>query len=303
VPESEILWLHDPSPVNPYGRGHGILQALTDEVTTDEFAAKHTGSMFFNKATPEFVVMDSNATEPDLRTHERHWASRLQGLYKAFRPYFTNRKLEFWQPNQMNLENLTLVPLRKFERDIQLQCWGLPPEQLGVVEKSNRATAEASDFIMETRLIRPRRGFLADEFSMKLAPEYDDRIEVGFVDTTPQDKKLSLDTMKANPAAYTINDWRRLTGDPPVEGELGESYLVPLNSYVTTDPLDNAQRPNQPGAAANEDDEDETTDETTEDEDTDTDEDEDDTDTDDETDDDTDEDEDESRATTELTHA
>ena len=67
------------------------------------------------------------------------------------------------------------------------------------------------------------------------------------------------------------------------------------NKSATTDPLDNEQRPNQPGAAANEDDEDEEeTDETDEDEDEDLDDDSDDSD--DDGDEDDDDDSDESRA-------
>lgn len=255
IPESEVIWIHDPSPVNPYARGSGILKALSDEVTGDEFASKHANTLFFNKATPEFVVMDSEAGDEEIEVHERHWNSRLRGLYRAFKPYFTNRNLEFWQPEQMNLENLTLVPLRKFQRDIQMQCWGLPPEQLGVVEKSNRATAEASDYIMESRLIRPRRKFLAEELSMKLAPQYDERLEIQFVDTTPRDREQSLKVFTANPVAFDMDDWRELAGLERLGGEFGKARLVPLQSYVTTDPLDNTQRPNQPGAAANADDE------------------------------------------------
>ena len=132
IPEREMIWFHDASPHNPYGRGHGIIQALADEVTGDEFASKHSAQIFFNRAAPEFVVMDSTARDEELDSFELAWMSRLRGLYRAMKPYFVNRKLDFWQPAQQNLENLTLVPLRVFERDIQLQTWGIPPEQLGI---------------------------------------------------------------------------------------------------------------------------------------------------------------------------
>lgn len=267
IPERQIVWIHDPSPSNPYGRGRGILQALSDEVTTDEHASKHALGLFFNRATPEIVVMDPGADEDEIDSHERHWNSRLRGLYRAFKPYFANRKLEFWQPQQMNLENLTLVPLRKFERDIQLQCWGIPPEQLGIIEKSNRATAEASNYIFELNLIRPRRRFVAEEIGLKLAPFFDERIEVGFVDTVPKDKEGTLKVMTANPVAFIMDEWRELAGLEPEGGELGNARIVPLNSYITIDPLDNSLRPNQPGAAANDDDEDDAEDDTTTDED------------------------------------
>jgi len=249
IPEREIIWIHDASPYNPYGRGHGIIQALADEVSGDEYAAKHVNQLFFNRAMPEIVVQDFDASPEQINQLERGWNNRLRGMYRAMRPYFTNRKLELWQPQQQTLENLTLVPLRQFERDIQLQTWGIPPEQLGIVKDSNRATAEASDFIFESRVIRPRRQFLADELTMKLAVQYDERLELQFVDTSPRDKEHALKVMTAGPAAFTVDEWRASAGLEPIEG--GDARIVPLNVYLTDDPIDNDTRPNQPGAAAN----------------------------------------------------
>lgn len=249
IPETEMIWIHEASPHNPYGRGHGIMQALADEVSADEFASKHVGQLFFNRASPEFVLMDKEATDVELDVHEHAWNSRLRGLYKAMKPYFTNRTLEFWQPAQQNLENLTLVPLRLFERDIQLQTWGIPPEQLGITTSSNRATAETSDYIFESRVVRPRRTFLAEELSLKLAPMYDERIEVSFFDTSPRDKEHALKVMIANPSAFTINEWREQAKAEPLSEEFGKARKVMLSDYYTVDPMDTESRPGQPGMA------------------------------------------------------
>lgn len=249
IPMSEMLWVHDAAPADPYRRGSGIIRALGDEIETDEYSAKHAKQLFFNRATPEFVVMDEGAGDKEIKIHERAFMQRLQGLWKTLQPYFTNRKLEFWQPQSMNLENLTLVPLRKHERDIQLQCWGMPPEQIGIVENSNRATIEASDYVFQTRLIKPRRDFLAEELTLKLAPEFDDRLVVGFVSTVPEDKTHRLNVMKAAPWAFGETEWREFAG---IAGPVRGARLVPLNSYVTEDPLDQTTRPQSGGAAPKE---------------------------------------------------
>ena len=36
IPETEILWMAEPNPTNPYGRGSGMGRALGDELETDE---------------------------------------------------------------------------------------------------------------------------------------------------------------------------------------------------------------------------------------------------------------------------
>lgn len=250
IPQADVLWLHDPMPSNPYMRGSGIVRALADEVETDEFAAKHTKTMFFNKAMPDYVVMAESDGDGEVKALERHWRQKLQGFWKAMTPFFINRELKFWQPNQMNLENLTLVPLRKHERDIQLQCWGMPPEQLGIVENSNRATAEASNYIFQSRLIKPRREFLADELTQRLAAQYDERLVVGYVDTTPADKEHQLSVAKSMPHLNTVDGWREmLLGEPPLEGGKGEVYVMSLANYATPDLADAEARPNNPTGA------------------------------------------------------
>lgn len=250
IPESEILWLSDPMPSDPYTRGSGIVRAIADEVETDEYAAKHGKGLFFNRAAPDFVVMDPEAGEDEIQTYERKWRQRLQGFWKAMTPFFANRELKFWQPQQMNFENLTLVPLRQHERDIQLQCWGMPPEQLGIVENSNRATIDASNFVFQSRLIKPRRQFLADELTHRLLRLYDERLELRYVDTTPADKEHQLSVAKTMPHLNTVDGWRALLlGEPPLEDGKGEVYVMSLANYATPDLADPEARPNNPTGA------------------------------------------------------
>jgi HK97 family phage portal protein len=252
VPANEMLWLHDPAPSNPYTRGTGLVRAQADEIETHEYASKHAKALFWNRATPEIVVMDPEAGEEEMLRHEQHWRQRLQGFLRAMRPYFTNRKLEFWQPTQMNLDNLTMVPLMKHERDVIMQTWGVPPEQFGLVENSNRATIDGSDYVMESRVILPRRQFLAAQLTLKLLPEYDPRLVLGFASTVREDKVHELNVMKAAPWAFGESEWRERAGYA-VPAPAGDARLVPLNSFVTTDLEDPEQRPAAAGPAPPED--------------------------------------------------
>jgi Phage portal protein len=250
IPDSEIVWFHDPAPANPYRRGSGIVRAQADEIETHEFASKHAKQLFFNRATPEYVVMDEGAGKEEVEIHERAWLQRLQGYWRWQKPYFTNRKLEFWQPTQMNLDNLTMVPLMKYERDVILQSTGVPPEQLGIVENSNRATIDGSNYVYESRIVRPRRVFLRDAMQLRLIPEYDERIRLDFVDTIPADNEQRLQTAARAPHVPTVDEWRDWMGLPALGGELGKAHLMTMNTFLAVDPLDPAARPQTGGGAA-----------------------------------------------------
>lgn len=243
IPDTDIFWIHDAAPVDPYRRGSGLVRAMGDELETAEYASKHAKQIFFNRAIPEFVVMDEGASTDEINRHEVAFNQRLQGFWRWYKPYFVNRKLDFWQPQQMNLENLTLVPLMKHERDVIFQTCGMPPEQMGLVENSNRATIDGSDYVYESRIVRPRREFLRDAIQTGLAPEYDERLVFGFVDTVPEDKEHRLNIAKAAPHALTLDEWRAMGKLQPVGGELGGARLIPMNSYLTADPLDPETRP------------------------------------------------------------
>lgn len=244
IPASEVWWAKIHAPADPYGRGAGIAQALSDEIATFEYSSKHAQGIFFNRAMPEIVIQDEGASADEVTRHEEHWNSRLQGFWRAFKPYFTNRKLEFWQPNQMNLENLTLVPLQKFERDMILMTWGVGAEQLGVSEGARLfKNIQADAYVYETQVIRPRRQWWALQLQTYIAPEYDKRIRVGFADTTPEDAEQKLNALKAAPHSVTVDEWRSVQGLPPIGGDEGKARLVPLNSYLAVDALDMASRP------------------------------------------------------------
>lgn len=248
IPEDEIIRITDPRLVDPYSRGTGLVRSLGDEIETDEYAAKHAKTLFYNRAMPDVVIMDPNAEETELDRYEMHWRNRLQGYLRSHLPFFANRKLEFWQPTTPNLENLTLVPLRKFERDVILQTYGIPPEQMGIVENSNRATSEASDFIMEKRVIEPRRIALAAQLQQKLLWSYngDMRLQLRFKSTIPADKEYQRAVMVGAPWAFGESEWRQQAGYPAAAPS-GDVRMVPMNSYATTDLTDAEQRPQAAG--------------------------------------------------------
>jgi hypothetical protein len=248
VPDSEIVWMHNPAPANPYGRGTSITGALADEIQVDEYVAKFANSLFFNRMTPDFLAMvyeqgDGGAVvgvHPDeLERIEQKWIEKNQGFYRSFKAMFLNRKVDIHEFQKPTMEQLVYPGLRNVERDIILQTWGMPPEQLGIVESSNRATAEVSNYIFESRVVQPRRESLRAQLQARLAPEYDDRLVVDYVDTTPADKEHRLAVMKAAPWAFSQEEWHEQAGSD----DGGEVYMVPLNSYATTDLLDAKQRP------------------------------------------------------------
>jgi len=235
IPETEILWLSDPNPANPYGRGSGLGNVLADELETNEYAGRHLRQFFFNRARPDLIISpkQKSGTDSPLRPEEverleHDWLSKNQGFWRAFKPYFVSREIEV-KELATDFRSMQFSELRSAQRDIIIQTFGLPPEILGVIENSNRATIEAADYMFAKYVLTPRLEFLRSVFQERLIPEYDDRLIVDYESPVQEDKRHELEAAKTNSSVLTIDEWRELAGYDPLSDDRGDVHLMPAN--------------------------------------------------------------------------
>ena len=234
IPETEILWLPNHNPANPYGRGTGLARALADELETDEYAARHIRQQFLNQARPDFGVYPGEDKETWSQTErdrvEQQWADQHQGFWRAFRPRFAGKKLGIYEFTQTDNRSLQLVQLREFNADLVRKIWGVPPEIMGIVGPgSSRATVAWSSYIFAKWVLVPRLEMFRALLQERLAPEYDERLIVDYVSPVDEDADFQLEVLQANPAAWTIDEWRARGGGAPLPDGQGQVFLVPFN--------------------------------------------------------------------------
>lgn len=219
VPEADVLYLRRPNLELPYGRGSGAGEALADELDIDEFAAKHMKSFFFNRALPEaFVSITGTAggkkSEEVIDAFEKKLEEKHRGVGKAWRPHFTNGTVSVQQVGS-SLKDQQMKELRNLERDTLLQVFGIPPECVGIVENSNRATINSAIYIYALNVLLPRLVLLCDGLT-PLAKEWDSRLILGFESPVEEDYEFNLRVMTAQPTLFTKNEWRELAEMPSI---------------------------------------------------------------------------------------
>lgn len=228
IPDTEFLWFSEVDPLNPYGRGSGAAMALGDELDTDEFAARHTKSFFYNSARPDLIVYPKapgQISPANIRRMEDDWMSQNQGFFRAFKPYFLTREVEVKELDQ-NFRSMTLVQLREFERDTIMQQYGVPPEILGVLENSNRATIDSADYLMARYVIDPRLEFQRTVMQERLVPEFDERLILEYLSPVQEDREHHLKVATVAPWSLTVDEWRKMSGHAPLEDEKAGSLFV-----------------------------------------------------------------------------
>lgn len=230
VPVTEIVPFIDPDPNNPYGRGSGLSLALDDEIQTDEYAAKHMKAFFLNRARPDLIISGQFISEKDSLRLEKQWLSSHQGFWKAFKPLFFSQKIDVKELTQ-SFESMQMVQVRKHERDTFVQVFGVPPEKFGIMADSKRSTIAQADLFWQKDVIRPRLEAIRRSIQGVLVPQYDDRLILDYETPVIQDDVFRLDVMKVQPAAFTVNDFRREANKPSL-GPPGDVLIVPLNSQL-----------------------------------------------------------------------
>lgn len=232
IPADDIFWSRHRDPLNPYHRGSGVAKALSDEISIDEMAGKHSLAFLRNNARPDLLIMpkdDGTISEPDRDRLQNWWSEQLQGYWRRFKPLFMTRPMEV-KVIEQNFKDMQLTQMRESESDTIMQVWGIPPEILGRLSKSNRATINEAEEIFANYCLIPRLERQRATFQRFVNMEYDDRVIVDYESPAPSDDEHSLNVYKAQPNAFSLNEWRDLAGMPPMEeldGQFGKGSSKP----------------------------------------------------------------------------
>jgi HK97 family phage portal protein len=223
IKEEDIFWSKDVNLSNLFGRGSGVGQSLADEIDSDEYAAKLLRLVFANKGFKDTIISiksEGGANDNIAEQLEAKYNQRSRSFYNAGRAMVIDGGQVDVKPLTYSMEELQLLNLRQWERDIIYQTFGIPPELFGLVENSNRATINSALTIFGMITLTPRLETLRSELELKLLPYFDPtgQYNLCFDSPVPVDKDFQLDVMKASPDSFSDNDYRLLAGFPPIPG-------------------------------------------------------------------------------------
>ena len=248
VPASEILSMVDPDPVDPFGRGGGATQAISDELATDEATAQYIRYFFQNRARPDVVISpkasgprDTALKASELARLEQGWLNEHQGFARSWRPYFSPRELNIAEIKQ-DTSGIQLTGLRAWARDTVLQLFSIPPELIGLVQNSNRATISAADHLFKRNTILPKLELIRSCLQTRLVPEYDPALVLDFQSPVEKDREHALAVAKAMPAALTLDEWRAMMDLPPLPDGQGQEYVWQMGQTPVRRPADRRNR-------------------------------------------------------------
>lgn len=243
VSVDDMFIMRDLKPLDPYRRGLGQAEALADEIEIDEYAAKFQKKFFYNDATPGIVVAMPGASDAQQERLLAKWKERLRGADKSHsvitiggppdHPATVTKVAD-------NMKDLDMVNGRTFVRDAVLEHFGVPREIMGITQNSNRATADAAQYIYAKNVLTPKLRSRQDAINQQLLPAYGDDLVWEYDDIIPHDqefdKAMALDGWNAG--LLTKNEARELLGvEPAKNGDIFKMNFADLYLQEDEDPV------------------------------------------------------------------
>lgn len=229
VPVDDMFVMKQLNPLDPFLRGLGIAESIADEVEIDEYAAKFQKRFFYNDATPPVVFLMPDATDDQRDAFLARWNQKHRGVENSHRAAAFSGRVDVKELGSSNGKNLSFVESRIAIRDAVLEHFGVPREIMGITENSNRATADAAQYIYAKNVLAPHIKMREEAINKQLLPLFGDGLIWRFDPVIPYDKEF--DKAKAldgwNSGLLMQNEARRLLDMPDIEG--GNVFKVSIN--------------------------------------------------------------------------
>lgn len=241
IDADDIVYFKEPNLTNPYGRGRGRAKAIEDEVETDEYMAKWSKKFFYNDAKPPFVIEAPGASKVDTERMQESWMQKFGGLNNAHKPAVLPFAGKVHQLGT-NAREMDFVQSRKYLRDQANQHFRVPPELMGIIENSNRATIDAANYIFRSSVLINRLTMIEQAIQNQIINRFHESegIHFTFENVIPEDKEFELKVANEGltKGALTIDEWRQKNGYDPLDGNAGQVLLIPATHVPVTVPLD-----------------------------------------------------------------
>lgn len=214
-----VIHLRHLDPDDPLGRGIGRAFALGDELDSDEYVARFVKNSFFNSMVPPFIAGIKGAGDTAKGAAERfkeELTRKHGGPDNAGKLMITNGEVTIARLDT-TFKDLALVEVRKFLMDFVRMVYRVPPEIVGDITSSNKATSYAALEHFAKQVTVPRLEFLRAALQKWLLPLFDSTGAdiLDFESPVPADREHQIRVMGTMPEAFSFDEWRAAGGFKP----------------------------------------------------------------------------------------
>ena len=220
---------------DPYHKGYGRAGAIMAEIESDSIIQSYLSTFYTNSARADTYISPKGLSG-EIPTPEelKNLATQLRNFHQGLENAHKTAVLSFAADIQSAPNNhmeMELLSTRKYLRDTAIQHFSIPPEIMGIIENSNKATVVAAEHIYAKQVRLPLLKHFRDIINTKILPLYRGSANYYFEfdDILPDDDEANLEKAKEGRAAgsITINEHRALLGLPRIKDDIGNTLIIP----------------------------------------------------------------------------
>lgn len=233
IPQEDILISKNPNPLDPYGSGLAPVSVLSDEIRIDEAASKIVASHLENGGIPPYIIGIDADEETAKKIKEKWIADYSKSFKNRGIPLFTGATNINVVKLMESLKDIGATELRKEQYEAIRKVFGIPPELMGDVQNSNRATIEEAEAILVMTELTPRLEREEKFWNNKIIKVfYGEDLIFKFKSPLPTNNEFKFKVMSAAPkSCFSLNDWRELAGSPRLDSLEGK-YSILMNEII-----------------------------------------------------------------------
>lgn len=236
IPPECMIWITEPDPEDPYGWGAGQVECLRHVIRNASYMDQWSANFFRNGAHLDKIIGIPGLNEDNIDAFTQDFEANHTSIDTVGRPFFVKQTHD--------AHAISVVDMSKGHRELDYvesqgqnaargrHVLGTPPELVGDVTNSNRATADAADRIQQKNNVRPELLFLAEMFQVWLVPLYHEpdlllEPEECVKETAEQRHLFAQDGAKGG--MITRDEWRAAHGMKLLGGDTGRQIVFPVN--------------------------------------------------------------------------
>lgn len=245
----DVMWLNYTDPLDPYGMGCGAAQAVDDEVSQLHWANVWNNNFYRQGARPGSIVGLEGASPETKKQIQDSWNSQYVGTHNAWKTLFSEGKIHYTDLSKSHREQ-DFTGTQQHLGDRCRYNWKMPPELLGDVRNSNRATIQGATQVHQQGNLAPRCLFFEEHFNAFLMPLFGDpTLFLEWCNPVQKTEELMHQALTEGWYSGTVtrDEWRMGHQMDPVGEPWGPMWNVPLNmqGYSVNDQPPAAPSPEQ----------------------------------------------------------
>jgi hypothetical protein len=251
-PKKDLIYfmMHPQGSLATFGYGLSPIEAVLSVVANILNADNYNGTYFEEGSFPPVILqLIGQTTERDLQRYREYLFQELQGNFHRPAIMAGNQEAKVINLKELTNRDMQFMDYMIFLARLLTAAYGLSPQDIGITDDLNRATAEVQRDLSQAKGYGSILNLLKEIFNNEIIWKdfgYDD-LEFDWVadDSLPKEKMYEVYAEPAKIGLVTLNEAREKIGEQPYGDWADKPMVLTPNGWVPMMAPEQSEQPSQ----------------------------------------------------------